>query len=131
MKNEVRIEILFNSIEQELLRRWAFGNVPDVYRTRPTDYLRASVKCWWSLYHETVSAKHIRNRSVWSRNPALPAHTLDNDALKGSLNEIYKLIEVDALSDFRPLTPAESSGVVLLAMTINYYCNESINEPTR
>ncbi|GAA4465223.1 hypothetical protein GCM10023189_45540 [Nibrella saemangeumensis] len=62
MKEPLQIEILFNSVEVELARRWAFGHVPVVFSRRPAMHLRVLVKAWWQIYHETTCARRLQNR---------------------------------------------------------------------
>ncbi|GAA4459306.1 hypothetical protein GCM10023189_32790 [Nibrella saemangeumensis] len=123
MKEQLQIEILFNSVEVELARRWAFGNVPVVFSRRPAMHLRVLVKAWWHIYHETYCARQFRNRQVWQRSNALPAQALDTSALASSLQEINNLLDVDALRDFRPLSNAEKASLCLLTLLTSYYNN--------
>ena len=119
----ISIEILFNSVEVELARRWAFGNVPPVFLNRRAIHLRYVVKALWHLYHESSCARHKRNRAIWSRNPAFPAEALDTKALVAHLQTIRQLLNLDDLLTFRPLSKAEGASLCLLALLTAYYMN--------
>ena len=121
MTDFVRVEILFNSVEMELARRWAFHNVPPVFVRRPPMHLRKVVKAWWHLYHESTCARIQRNRLIWERNPAYPAEALDTSTLVRSLIRIRALLDVRALLTYRPLSQAERASVGLLLMLTAYY----------
>lgn len=123
MKDRIGIEVLFNSIEIELSRRWAFQNVPTPFVHRPALHLRMTVKAWWHLYHESTCARQQRNRLIWERNPAYPAKALETSALADGLREITTLIDLDALLTYRSLSKAEESGLYLLALFATYYTN--------
>ncbi|GAA4419297.1 hypothetical protein GCM10023187_53470 [Nibrella viscosa] len=123
MNEQLQIEILFNSVEMELNRRWVFGNVPVVFSRRLARHLRILVKAWWHIYHETYCARRLRDRQVWQRSNTLPAQALDTPALASSLREINSLLDIDALRDFRPLSNAEVASLSLLALLTSYYKN--------
>lgn len=117
----IQAEILFNSVEMELTRRWAFGEVPIVFVSRPVKHLQATVKAWWQIYHKCAAAADNRNRTVWVRNHAYPAQSLDTPALIDHLRSIGQLIDLAALRPFRRAAPAELSAVCLLGMISAYY----------
>ena len=119
----VRIEILFNSVEIELARRWAFGNVPPVFVNRRPIHLRYVVKALWHLYHESSCARHKRDRAVWGRNPDYPAEALDTPTLVDHLQDIRQLLNLDDLLAFRPLSKSEGASLCLLALLTAYYMN--------
>ncbi|WP_018619750.1 hypothetical protein [Spirosoma luteum] len=123
MTEAIRIEILFNSVETQLARRWAFHNVPPVFANRPALYLRITVKAWWQLYHEATSARLQCNRQRWERTAAYPAVALDTPALVASLFQIHQLLDLEPLQTYRCLFPAEESGMALLALITDYYTN--------
>lgn len=114
-------EVLFNSVEIELARRWAHGEVPPMFVGRPADHLRKMVKAWWQIYHESAAAASGLDRTVWERNPAYPAEALDTPALTDALNQIHGSLDLEALKIFRPLHQAEHSAVGILSLMITYY----------
>lgn len=119
----IRIEILFNSVETELTRRWVFHNVPTVFVGRPPIHLRVIVKSWWQIYHEAVCARLGTNRCIWERNNAYPAIPLDTPSLVASLQEIQGLVYLDDLLEFRSLSKAEEASICLLSLMAKYYTN--------
>ncbi len=121
MSEDTRIEILFNSVELEITRRWAMGNVPSLFTGRSAEDLKRVIKSWWHIYHESVCATEGRNRTVWERNGNYPAEALDTEALVRSLLEIRRLMNLDALRKFRPSPVHEVSAVCLLGMVTTYY----------
>lgn len=123
MSEAVRIEILFNSVETELARRWAFQNIPPVFAHRPVTHLRTTVKAWWHLYQESTAARQQTNRTVWERNPVYSPEALETPELIGSLVEIQDLFSVESLLAFRPLSKSEESSMGLLTLIIYYYTN--------
>ena len=123
MIDTIQTEILFNSVEVELDRRWAFANVPTPFVHRPALHLRMTVKAWWQLYHESTCARQQRNRFMWERNPAYPAKALETSALAASLQKITTLLNLDELLTYRSLSKAEESGLCLLALLSYYYRN--------
>jgi hypothetical protein len=125
-----RVEILFNSVEVELDRRWAFGEVPAVFKDRPAEHLRRMVKAWWQIYHESAAAAKAQNRTAWQRNPANLAVALDTAALVESLSQISKLIDLDAIRAYRTAGSAELSAVCLLEMITTYYVEIRNQTPT-
>lgn len=116
-------ERLFNSVEVELVRRWAFGQVPAVFGNHPATVLKSFVKAWWNLYHETDCALTLRNRTVWQRSQELPAPPLDTADLVAALLRIRQLIVLEALLEFRPIQPAEESALAGLDVLIHHYYN--------
>ena len=114
-------ERLFNSVEVELLRRWAFSELPDVFRAHPASVLKCFVKAWWHLYHETDCVLMVKNRTVWIRSHELSAPPLDTEALLAALLRIRKLIVLDTLLEFRPIQPAEESAVAGLQTLIHFF----------
>lgn len=114
-------ERLFNSVEVELVRRWAFGQVPDVFGNHPAVVLKSFVKAWWNLYHETDCARLCKDRIVWKRSQELPAPPLDTDDLVAALLRIRQLIVLEALLEFRPIQSAEESALAGLDVLIHYY----------
>ena len=114
-------ERLFNSVEVELVRRWAFGQVPDVFGHRPAVVLKSFVKAWWNLYHEIDCALTLRNRTVWQRSQELPATPLDTADLVAALLRVRQLIVLEALLEFRLIRPAEESALAGLDVLIHYY----------
>lgn len=122
------IEVLFNSVEMELIRRQAVGEVPAAFAGRPADHLRLTVKGWWQLYHESTAIVKSQNRKVWQRNQNLPAHSLDTTALIDGLKTIYNLISLEAIETFRTLEKGEQSAVTLLLVIAHYY--SQLTKPT-
>lgn len=114
-------ERLFNSVEVELVRRWAFGQVPDVFGNHPATVLKSFVKAWWNLYHETDCALMGKDRTVWKRSQELSAPPLDTADLVVALLRIRQLIVLEALLEFRPIQPAEESAFAGLEVLIHYY----------
>jgi hypothetical protein len=121
MTDALHIEILFNSVELELARRWVFGNVPTAFTIRPVLHLRAVLRQWWELYHESLCATWGRNRTIWKRNPAYPANALETPELVASLYQIRDLIRLRALRSYRSLTEIEEVSLYLLAALTVYY----------
>lgn len=124
------IEVLFNSVEIELARRWAHGEVPAIFVSRPAEDLRRVVKAWWQIYHESAAAASDRDRTVWERNQAYPARALDTLTLIDALKKLRQLINLDALKMFRPLHQAEYSAIGLLDLISAYYVKLTIQTPT-
>lgn len=116
-----QIESLFWSVETELAKRWAFHNIPPVFACRPIIHLRVIVKSWWQLYHESRCARLGINRCIWDRNQANPVIPLDTSTLVASLEEIWRLIHLEDLSGFRPLSKAEEASMCLLALLVKFY----------
>ena len=59
MSQDVRIKILFISVEQELVQqRWVIHNVPTHFAARPVEHLRKVVQAWWQIYHESIRPGH-------------------------------------------------------------------------
>ena len=125
-----RIEILFNSVEVELDRRWSFGEVPAIFTKRPAEHLRRMVKAWWQIYHESAAATSGRNRTVWERNPAYPALALDTASLVESLNQINQLINLEAIRAYRPVKSVERSAVCILGLIKSFYVEIRNQTPT-
>ena len=123
MTKQQQIEILFNSVEVELNRRWAFGNVPQVFAKRSPSHLRRIVEAWWHLYHESRCAQEQCDRQVWERNPAYPAEALSTPMLVASLMDVKDLLNTDELRTYRELTRAEEAGIGLLCLLTIYYSN--------
>lgn len=118
---EQQIEILFNSVEAELIRRRAVGEVPAALSTRPADVTKSIVKGWWQLYHESDAIVKCYNRKVWVRSQSLPANALDTPALIGALKSIHDLINTEAIENFRVMEKGEKSAVALLFAIARYY----------
>ena len=114
-------ERLFNSVEVELVRRWAFGQVPDVFGHRPAVELKSFVKAWWNLYHEIDCVLMVKNRTVWQRSQELSAPPLNTDELVVALLRVRQLIVLEALLEFRPVQPVEESALAGLDVLIHYY----------
>jgi len=114
-------EILFNSVETELMRRRAVGEVPATLADRPAEVTKSLVKGWWQLYHESDAIIKCYNRKAWVRSQSLPARSLDTPALVQALKSIYDLISLEAIETFRPLEKGEQSAVTLLLVTAHYY----------
>lgn len=125
-----RIEALFNSVEIELDRRWAFGEVPTVFANRPADHLRRMVKAWWQIYHESAAAAKEEDRTFWERNPAYPAVALDTASLVESLTQINKLINLEAIRLYRTVHQQELSAVCVLGMITTFYVDIRNQTPT-
>ena len=126
----IRIELLFNSVEVELARRWAHGEVPAMFTPRPVDDLRQMVKAWWQIYHEAAAAAIGRNRTVWERNPAYGAVALDTPALIDAFRQIRQRINLNALAGFRPIHQGEHSAIGILDLISAYYTNLNKRTPT-
>ncbi|GAB3788540.1 hypothetical protein GCM10028818_55290 [Spirosoma horti] len=122
-KPSMEIEILFNSVEVELARRWAFGEVPVAFVSRQVEDLHKMVKQWWNIYHDSAAAAEYSNRQVWERNQTYPANTLDTPLLVSSLTRIHRLINLEAIKNFRPLHDWEVMAVYFLGMISAYYLN--------
>ena len=114
-------ERLFNSVEIELVRRWAFGQVPEMFGNHDAHVLKCFVKVWWHLYHETDCALSQKNRTVWHPSQELPALSLDTAALVAALLRIRQLIVLDALLDFRPIQHHEEAALGGLNILIHYF----------
>ena len=123
------IEILFNSVEVELARRWAHGEVPAIFASRPAEDLRRMVKAWWHIYHESICAANGRDRTIWDRNPAYPAEALDTAALIAGLQQIYRLMNIARLRDYRPSLQHEISAIHLLGVIRSFYIELSKHQP--
>lgn len=128
-KSPMEIEIMFNSVEVELARRWAFGEVPVAFASRKVEDLRKMVKQWWNIYHDSAAAAEYSNRQVWERNQAYPANALDTLLLVSTLNQIYGLINLEAIKNFRPLHDWEVMAVYFLGMISAYYLNLDQQQP--
>jgi hypothetical protein len=118
---EMAIEILFNSVEVELARRWAHGEVPASFASRPVGHLRKMVKVWWEIYHESVAAATNQNRKVRERNQAYSAEALDTPGLVNALKVIHENMNLKALNAFRPLHEAEHLAIGILHIISTYY----------
>ncbi|NEU70600.1 hypothetical protein [Spirosoma agri] len=116
-----QVESLFWSVETELAKRWALYNIPAIFASRPLIHLRVIVKSWWQLYHESRCARLGINRQIWERNQANPVVPLDTPALVASLEGVWRLIHLEDLSTFRPLSKAEEASMCLLALLIKFY----------
>lgn len=114
-------ERLFNSVEVELVRRWAFGQVPAMFGNHEASVLKCFVKAWWNLYHESECALCCKNRTIWHRSQELPAPPLDTDALVMALLRIRQLIILEALLEFRLIRQHEESALGGLSVLIHYY----------
>ena len=125
-----RIEVLFNSVEVELDRRWAFGEVPAIFKNRPAEHIRRMVKAWWHIYHESAAATSGRNRTIWERSPAYPAIALNTTSLIESLSQIDRLINLEAIRAYRSIHSAELSAVCILGMVTTYYGELRNQTPT-
>lgn len=120
-KEEIEIEILFNSIEIELSRQWAFGSVPALFAKKPVEILQVMVKAWWQIYHECDCARRGQNRTVWERSSAYPAEALPPEKVLASLKRIRQLTDLEEISAYRPVKPAEEAACHILAIFIDYY----------
>ena len=126
----VRIEMLFNAVEQELARRWVIHNVPAHFTSRSVESLRKLVKAWWQIYHESICAGQQRDRTEWERKIDYPTEALDTSTLLTSLEEIHRIINLGALLAYRSLHPAEEAAIILLAHMASYYA-EPFSENVR
>lgn len=122
-------EILFNSVEKELERRWAVTHIPYNFARRPVDHTKIMVRAWWELYHETTCAAWRQNRRIWDRHRSAPARPLDTSELAMSLSRIRSLIVPEALEPFRVVTRSEWAAIRLLEFFVGYYTDDSIREP--
>lgn len=122
-KSPMGIEIMFNSVEVDLARRWAFGEVPVAFANRKVEDIRKMVKQWWNIYQDSAAAAECSNRQVWERNQAYPANALDTQLLVSTLNQIHGLINLEAIKNFRPLHDWEVMAVYFLGMIRAYYLN--------
>ena len=120
-KEQINIEILFNSVEMELSRQLAFGHVPAVFVNKPATVLGVMVKAWWQIYHECECARRGQDRTVWERTSAYPAQALTGEELLASLKRIAGLIQLEWITAYRPIKPAESAACHILAILIDYY----------
>ena len=117
-----QVEYLFWSVETELAKRWVFHNIPPVFACRPLIHLRVIVKSWWQLYHESRCARLGINRRIWERNQTNPVvPLLDTPTLVANLEEVWRLIYIEDLSGFRPLSKAEEASMCLLALLVKFY----------
>ena len=114
-------ERLFNSVEVELVRRWAFGQVPTMFGNHEASVLKCFVKAWWNLYHETACALNETNRTLWQRSNEQSAAALDTTALVKALLRIRQLIILEALLEFRPIYQHEDAALGGLNVLIQYY----------
>lgn len=114
-------ERLFNSVEVELVRRWAFGQMPAMFGNHEASVLKCFVKAWWNLYHESECALSCKNRTIWHRSQELPAPPLDTDELVMALLRIRQLIILEALLEFRLIRQHEESALGGLSVLIHYY----------
>ena len=114
-------EHLFNSVEVELVRRWAFGQVPPMFGNQEAHVLKCFIKAWWNLYHECACALSETNRTVWVRDELLPAPALDTAALIKALLRIRQLIVLEALLEHRSIRQHEESALGGLSVLIHYY----------
>lgn len=117
----IQRECLFNSVEVELVRRWAFGHVPPAFGRHDAHVLKCFVKTWWNLYHESDCALSHRDRTFWERSQELPASTLDTSELVTALLQIRQLIVCEALEEFRSIQGNEESALAGLVILIHYY----------
>lgn len=123
MNETIHIEKLFNSVEAEFARRWVVHNVPDVFADRPVEHLRKMVKAWWQIYHESACAGKDKDRTLWERKVDTSNQSLNTSDLLASLEEIYRLLNVDAIRSYRPLCPHEEAALCLLAHIMAYYAD--------
>jgi hypothetical protein len=114
-------ERLFNSVEVELVRRWAFGQVPAMFGQHEAGVFKSFVKAWWNLYHESDCALNHKDRTVWQRSEELSAPPLDTKALLLALLRIQQLVVREALLDYRSLEQHEESALGGLNVLIHYY----------
>ncbi|WP_040007220.1 hypothetical protein [Fibrisoma limi] len=114
-------ERLFNSVEVELVRRWAFSQVPAMFDQHEASVLKCFVKAWWNLYHESDCALNSKNRTIWQRSQELPAPPLDTTALLSALLRIRQLVVQEALLEYRPFEQYEESALGGLNVLIHYY----------
>lgn len=119
--NTIDAESLFNSVEQELLRRRDMGDVPFVFSQQFEKGLQSAVKGWWSIYHESQAARLGQNRTAVQRNEHAPAKPLTRLGLVTSLEEIQELLDMEALYEWRPSPQHEAYAVSLLDKLIAYY----------
>ena len=118
----IRIEVLFNAVEQELARRWILHDVPTHFTHRPVRQLRQIVKAWWQIYHEAICADQAMNRTFWESKAGHPVPiALDTPALLSALEEIQKLADLTTLSTYRSIRPAEEAAICLLVNMTVYY----------
>lgn len=115
------IEILFNSVEAELVRRWSIHNVPEVFAHRPVDHIRILVKAWWHIYQESTCAGWAMNRTFWERPIDYPVYALGTPALVNTLQQIYELTDLKVLAGYRPLKDGEEDAICLLVYFREYY----------
>ena len=119
----ITTEVQFNSVELELTRRWAAGEVPPAFVKRHPEDIRKVVKAWWQIYHESTAAANQQSRTVWERSPALPAEALDTSALINALQQIELRLDLEGLLRFRELYQGEHSAIGLLRLITNFYKN--------
>lgn len=123
LPTSAQVESLFWSVENELAKRWVFHNVPPVFACRPLIHLRVIVKSWWQIYHESRCARLGMNRCIWKRNQIHQAELLDTPSLVASLEEVWRIIYLDDLLAFRPLSKAEEASLCLLVLLVKFYSN--------
>ncbi len=116
-------ELVFNLVEVELARRWALGEVPELFARRSVDDLRKMVRMWWNIYHDSAAAAAYRDRTAFDRESALTAGALDTPALVASLNHIVSLFNLEAIQAFRPLHEWETHATYILGMITGFYMN--------
>lgn len=121
MSKQIDKEVLFNSVEAELARRHAVGEIPDALANKPVTGVRGVIKNCWQLYQESQCILREKNRSVWQRNASLTAQSLDTPKLVNSLKQIQELIDMSAIGQYRMPTYCEESSVALLRLITNYY----------
>lgn len=114
-------ERLFDSVEVELVRRWAYGQIPDTFSHQPALVLKGFVETWWNLYHEAECATSQKNRKIWQRSHELPALSLNTAELVATLLYIRQLVVLETLQEFRPIEPAENLAVSGLESLLQYF----------
>ena len=114
-------ERLFNSVEVELVRRWAFGEVPTMFGNHQAPVLKCFVKVWWNLYHEAWCALSHKNRTIWQRSQELSAPPLETHELVRALLRIQQMIVLEALREFRTIQPHEYAALGGLTVLIHFY----------
>ena len=122
-RHRAAIEIQFNSVEMELVRRWAVGEVPRVFANYPVNALRRMVKAWWQIYHESKAAATETNRTIFERYQTYPAQALDTTKLIQALEQIEERMNLVALAKFRSVHNAEYCAVELLKLIKTFYLN--------
>ncbi len=62
------IDIQFRCLELTLLSLWNSEELPQVFVTRPKEWISETVHCWWDLTIESCCLINELKRTNWQRN---------------------------------------------------------------